>query len=230
MGPVGYWRFEEILDGGVPNEVPDGGRLLAVGSATISSESGNNHSGALIQGKQMEHFQVSNRVDRIMTGDFSIGLFANFEWLQNFVLVSSMRYDQKVKGHSFILQSYASFRRTGDKGTGLHAVLRDPPAWDGGSGVYGNIQMRPQHWYHIAATREGDLLTIYLDGAIVGREIVGSMPLECREIFVGRLNGNASQSRMEARGLVGHLDELVIFPRALTETELRKLAIRGPTQ
>jgi hypothetical protein len=50
------------------------------------------------------------------------------------------------------------------------------------------------------------------------------MPLDSQQMFVGRLNGNAAQSRMEARGLVGHLDELAIFPRALSEAEILRLA------
>jgi hypothetical protein len=50
------------------------------------------------------------------------------------------------------------------------------------------------------------------------------MPLDSQQMFVGRLNGNAAQSRMEARGFVGYLDELAIFPRALSETEILRLA------
>jgi hypothetical protein len=40
---------------------------------------------------------------------------------------------------------------------------------------------------------------------------------------VGRLNGNREQSRMESRGLVGHIDELAVFPRALSDGEIRRL-------
>ena len=161
----------------------------------------------------------------MLKGDFSISLFAQFEWLQNFALISAMRYDEKIQGNSFVLQSYASYRRSGLNGTGLHAVLRDPPAWDGGVEIYGNTLLRPLHWHHIAATRRGDAFTLYLDGAVVGRESAGSMPLDCQQIYVGRLNANAIQSRAEARGLVGHIDELAIFPRALTDEEIRKLAV-----
>ena len=143
----------------------------------------------------------------------------------NFALISAARHDPANQGNSFILQSYAAFRRSGLNGTGLHAVLRDPPAWDGGVEVFGNTLLRPFHWYHIVATRKGDQVTLYLDGTMVGRETTGSMPLDYRQIFVGRLNGNAAHSRVEARGLVGHIDELAIFSRALSEEEVRKLAL-----
>ncbi|MEX1114579.1 MAG: LamG-like jellyroll fold domain-containing protein [Akkermansiaceae bacterium] len=225
MRPLGYWRFEGIHNLEVANEVTDGGPLAALGSASIATESGGNHSGELIRKSPTEYFKIPSGNSTMFQEDFSISLFAQFEWLQNFTLLSAMRYDQKGQGHSFVLQSCAAYRRTGLNGTGLHAVLRDPPGWDGGVEVFGNTQLRPQHWHHIAATRKGEWLTLYLDGVVVGREPAGSMPLDCREIFVGRLNGNASQSRMEARGLVGRIDELAVFPRALSDDEIQKLAI-----
>jgi hypothetical protein len=61
---------------------------------------------------------------------------------------------------------------------------------------------------------------------MVGRETVGAMPLDCRQLFVGRLNGNTEQTRREARELVGHIDELALFSRALTEEEGRRLALQ----
>jgi hypothetical protein len=225
MGPSGYWRFEEILNKEVPDEVPGGARLLASGSAAIASESGGNHSGELTKRWQTEFFQIPNRNVPMLQGDFSISMFAQFNWLQNFALISAMRHDKRSQGNAFILQSYAAFRRSGQSGTGLHAVLRDPPAWEGGVEVFGNTLLRPLHWYHIVANRKGDQLSLYLDGTMVGSETIGTMPVDYRQIFVGRLNGNASQSRMEARGLVGHIDELAIFPRALSDEEILKLAL-----
>ena len=225
MKPVGYWRFEKIQDHVVRNEVANGLRLQATITASIATETGGNHSGDLTRWKEAEFFQIPNQTDLVMAGDFSISMFAQFEWLQNFALLSAAHYDDKVQGNSFILQSYASFRRSGLNGTGLHAVLRDPPAWDGGVEVYGNTLLRPLHWHHIAATRKGEQITLYLDGAVVGRETAGAMPLDCRQIFIGRLNGNAAQTRMEARGLVGHVDELALFTHALTALEIRKLAL-----
>ncbi len=225
LHPAGYWRFEEIRDHVVTGEVPGGLRLQAAGTAAITQEGGGNHSGALIRSHETEFFQIPTRAVPLLGGDFSISLFAQFEWLQNFVLFSAARYDSVIQGDAFTLQSYASFRDSGLNGTGLHAVLRDPPAWDGGTEVYGNTLLRPQYWHHIAATRKAGQLTLYLDGAVVGSEFVGAIPLDYRQIYIGRLNANPSQSRVEARGLVGHIDELAVFSRALTDEEIRNLAI-----
>jgi hypothetical protein len=223
LAPLGYWRFETISDGVVPNELASGPRLQVAGTASITTEDGGNHSGDLTRRGQTEYFQIPN-ARSLLQGDFSISMFAQFDWLQNFSLVSAMRYDNEVQGHPFLLQSYAAFRRTAQKGTVLHAVFRDPPGWDGGTEVIGSIQLRPLHWHHIAVTRNAGLITLYLDGEAVARESVGTMPLDCRQIFVGRLNGNPSQSRVDSRGLVGRIDELAIFPQALSDAEILRLA------
>jgi hypothetical protein len=223
MAPVAYWRFEALQDGKVPNEVAGDISLKPAGTAAIIPEVGGNHSADLTHRSQVEYFIIPSKTKHLLEEDFSISLFAQFSWLQNFALISATRYDPGSQGHSFVLQSYASFRRSGFNGTGLHAVLRDPPAWDGGAEVYGKNPLRPLHWHHIAATRSGNMVTLYLDGEVVARESSGAMPLDSRQIFVGRLNGSRDQSRMEARGLVGHIDELAIFPRALSGGEVRKL-------
>jgi len=103
-------------------------------------------------------------------------------------------------------------------------VLRDPPAWDGGEDIVGKARLQPLRWHHLAMTRRNGMVTIYLDGALVVRETMGSMPLDCREVFIGRLNGSTLQSRAEARGMVGHIDEFAIFRRALSEDEISRLA------
>lgn len=226
MAPAGYWRFETITEGRLPDEVPGGPGMWALGSAKIAAENGGNHSGELTRIDKAEHFKIQGGAPAVFKGDFSISYFVQLSWLQNFAMISAMRYDESVKGHPFILQCYADLSKKGIKGSALHAVLRDPPAWDGGAEIVGAALLRPLHWHHIAATRADGMVTLYLDGAPVARKTAGSMPLDCREIFIGRLNGNTSQSRNEARGMVGHIDELAVFPRALTDEEIRTLAMK----
>jgi hypothetical protein len=226
MAPVGYWRFESLSNGVVANEVPGDIRLQAAGGATIAAEADGNHSGELTRINQSEYFQIPSKTQSMLQADFTISLFAQFTWLQNFAIISATRFDEAVQGHSFLLQSYAAFRSSTHKGTALNAVLRNPPAWNGGVELFSNASLRPLQWHHIAATRSKDTVTLYLDGEVVARESVGNMPLDCRQIYVGRLNANPDQSRMEARGLVGHIDELAIFTRALTDEEIRRLGSR----
>jgi hypothetical protein len=160
MGPAGYWQFEEIREGVVADEVPDGARRVAAGTAAIVSESAGNHSGELTRRTQAEYFQIPNRTRPMLQGDFSFGLFAQFGWLQNFALLSATR----SSGTTSPPPARATSSRSISTASGSAAKPWDRCRWT------------------------------------------------ARRSSVGRLNGNASQPRMEARRLVGHLDELAIFP------------------
>lgn len=225
MAPAGYWRFESMTGNQSPNEMPGRSNMLAIGSATLAAESGGNHSGDLTQLDKPGFFKIIGNSKSMFQGDFTISFFAQLSWLQNFAMISAMRYDDEVRGHPLILQCYASLSKRGIDGSALHTVLRDPPAWDGGMEVFGLARMRPLHWHHFAMTRQNGTVTLFLDGEIVARETVGLVELDCREVFVGRLNGNTSQSRTEARHMVGHIDELAIFPRALSDEQIARLAV-----
>ncbi len=122
------------------------------------------------------------------------------------------------------MQAYADYGRSGLYGTGPNAVFRDPPAWEGGEEVYGDTLLKPLHWHHMAVTREGGTLTIYLDGVNVGSREVSAEPMNYRQIFIGRMTSSPDLNRVKALGLVGRIDELAIFNRALTVSEVEILA------
>jgi hypothetical protein len=224
LEPLGYWRFESLNNAHIPNEVDGGVKLKAKGTADITEESHGNHSGELNDYHEAELFVISGIDHTKLQNDFTFGMFFQMDWLQNYSLISASRYDNVAQGHSFLMQAYADFDRSGLYGTGPHAVFRDPPAWEGGEEVYGHTLLKPLHWHHMVATREGGTLTIYLDGKIVGSREVGAEPMDYRQIFIGRMTSNPDLNRTDARGLVGRIDELAIFDRALTVKEIETLA------
>ena len=224
LKPLGYWRFETLDDSLIPNEVDQGVDLRAIGTAHITEESEGNHSGELNNYHETELF-VLQKIDHTkLQGDFTFSLYFQMDWLQNYSLISASRYDDTAQGYSFLMQAYADFDRSGLHGTAPHSVFRDPPAWEGGEEVYGDTLLKPLHWHHMAATREGSTLTIYLDGKKVGSREVGAEPMNFRQIFIGRMTSSPDLIRSKARGLVGRIDELAIFDRALTVNEVETLA------
>ena len=223
LKPQGHWRFEAIKNGGVENSTGPAPALSAIGTANILEETNNNHSGNLNNLSSRELFTLS-KAPKLISNDFSFSLFFQVDWLNTFNLVSASSFNDNDRGYSFLLQTYSDFDILG-VGTGIRSVYREIPAWEGGSDVYGHRLLVPLRWYNITVTRKNDILSIYLDGQLIGKNQVETGPIKFDELYFGRITSNKKMSRRHAKGLVGRIDELMIFDRALTQEEIKTIQI-----
>lgn len=88
-----------------------------------------------------------------------------------------------------------------------------------GTGV-GGPTLQPGTWHHVAATNVGNGLTLYLDGNIVGQTNVPISTPSGTQFYSGRIPGSFG----DVRRLQGAVDEIKIFDRALSESEIIELA------
>jgi hypothetical protein len=96
---------------------------------------------------------------------------------------------------------------------------------DGGEadddGFVGNTPLNTDQWYHIAATWDGAAVRIYVDG------VVDNDPSDSRGDAIGTdtrpfyLGGRSGTDLLE-----GTLDDIRLYNRALSEAEIKSLAIR----
>src|SRR5947207_83863 len=78
-------------------------------------------------------------------------------------------------------------------------------------------------WYHIAAVRQGNTNSLYLDGNLIGQQTAGN------NIDTGT-GGLATIGKLPTAGerfMSGSIDELEIFSRALTQTEIQNIFNAG---
>jgi hypothetical protein len=90
--------------------------------------------------------------------------------------------------------------------------------WTGAHGTWvaGNTEVNDGEWHHVAVVVSGDTATFYLDG-----ELDGSANAVAPTSYVGtRAIGARSNGRY---GVVGMMDEVYIFKRALNEAEILDL-------
>jgi hypothetical protein len=75
-------------------------------------------------------------------------------------------------------------------------------------------------WYHLAVTRDGSTYTIFVDGTPRGSEIDTRL--------IPNANAPLTIGQAEELGFMnGHLDEVTIYNRALTEDEIQAIANAG---
>lgn len=79
---------------------------------------------------------------------------------------------------------------------------------------------RDDEWHHLLGQREGDEVSIFLDGELldVTFDEAGPFPMQVTDMYLGR------DSRTGATRFDGLLDETRIWSRALTESEIAALA------
>lgn len=228
LGPTDYWRFEEMADRKIENEIPGRPVIAAFGDVAIETETSGNHSGRLKYSANNGSFVAEVLKPRNLTADFTVAMFTQFDWLQNYTLFASSRWDDAnprvPRGNQFVFKAYASFEQSGIQGTGLYAVFRDKPAWHGGAEIFGDQLLRPKFWHHVAITRNSSEVFIYLDGKLVAREDVTSIPINFDHLYIGRSDSPSRPPEYLERGLIGNVDEVAIFDRQLSEEEINLLA------
>ena len=84
--------------------------------------------------------------------------------------------------------------------------------------VYSGRPVPSGRWCHVAITRTGDQVRLYLDGVLANTVTMsGSFPVNGGPLQIG-LDG-----AKQVNGMIGAIDEVYLFNRALTEAEIKTL-------
>jgi len=103
-------------------------------------------------------------------------------------------------------------------GNGTAMQFRDLPeaCADANSGFLGP-NLKDDQWHHIAGTWDGKVISLYTDGDLSMSVDCGTGPLQRNKnpVYIGARNGSE-------RFLKGIVDEVRIYDRALSESEIKK--------
>ncbi len=213
--PWGYWRCEDIIDGVISNEVPDGVPLMLNGALSIANEGGKNHSIAFGPNDTTQFLGTRPDWTPPATGCAIELCFASAGYSAS-SLVSIMAATNN--GHFMLLELLAKGERPGDKPGGLRLLYRSPPAESGGISLYSQKLYVPKRWHHIVAQHLGTRLQLFIDGQPAGETKLGSVAEYdlCRAVF-GRFTDMATP---DTRAFVGRIDEIALYGRPLKPEEI----------
>jgi len=214
-GMVGYWRFDEARGPLAYDSSGNGfvGRLISSPGRTFGYAGGSLYFGG-----------AKNYV-RVETNDafsFSDGLTVA-AWLRldriDVTQRIAGRHDARKGGYKLCVQGgkldLAIMSPVGDGDPGPRAT------WLTGGRVAGGTVLPTGEWVHVVGTYsdDGDYIRTYLNGAL-DRELRTDVRLRpsAGPFFIGR------QTYANIWHLCGQMDELILFGRALSETEIRMLS------
>ncbi|MCP3684906.1 MAG: hypothetical protein GY861_19770 [bacterium] len=203
---IGYWSFDET-SGSIASDDSDSGNdgTLNGDPQWITGKVGN----ALQFDGVDDHVQVDDTFN--IAGDFSIGMWINVaSWDKNEYLL-----------HNGLFSIYHRGEWAGDR---VYLLIKiDSPdypgdsSWTGKAAVRTNTELKENEWYHIAAVKSEDNLSMYLNG-IHEKEVdaLSGYSLDTSGLLNLRIGGYSSHFN-------GKIDEVKIWDKALTSEEVEEL-------
>jgi hypothetical protein len=218
--PVGYWRFASDTGAVATNEIAGGEELRVEGKLRLTGDTRN---AALEFQPGASSYLVTPPLDRLNGNEFSVELWvkpSHAHWGGVLALVAS----EPAEEQAFYFELLGPRNRQNISLSGkkypntVHILHRDPPHSDSSAGVscFSQAPYRHRRWQHVVATKTSDELRLYIDGELSARAANKSNLAPGVRLVVGRL-GTFSYSRK----LVGQLDEVAVYNRALTDDEIR---------
>lgn len=220
--PLLHWRFDTLKDGTVPNAFGPqyAGRIVAAPDDTD----------AITVSDGVAHFKASDQVHYLMSNEplqginqksFSMEVWINpetFHWATVMNLIVAGTETNKEVLHLGLLE-LALHTQMVHKPSVIRYLHRHPPGshtW--GSNLFSPEVCTPGQWTHIVTVKEPNELRLFVNGVLVrriqGAETAGSD--QNPYLFTVGQFGTVKVMRQ----FEGMLDELAIYPRALSEVEV----------
>ncbi|HEX3448500.1 MAG TPA: LamG-like jellyroll fold domain-containing protein, partial [Isosphaeraceae bacterium] len=227
--PRGYWRFESISGGAIPNEVQGGAALRVNGPVKIAGgPQGNGH--AVFKANEPDQFLYSNEIwETTRQPGHAIELWFAAEGISHASLVGLFPAVERRNNagnrqyvHTFFVELTARDRQSLYRPASVRFLHRWPLDFTIGDNLMSQHLYIPQRWHHVVAQKNGNRMELYFDG-----EPDHSMTLDidhptvsCR-LVVGRRTPDLAYSH-DLRTFVGRLDELAVYNHPLSADEIRQ--------
>jgi hypothetical protein len=220
--PWAYWRFDEVADGSVPNEIPGRPPLRITGPIRLSEPSAGNRSAVFGAGKTMQYLSMDRPWKAARRPGYAVELWFLSEVIGHAALVS-MTVPANTNFHQFLLELTSK-----DRGSLLHQpasirfLHRCPPGTGGGDNLYSHNLYVPFRWHHVVGQMNGDRMELFMDGEPTPPLSVDPDDVdEPGQFLLGRLTAVNKSDHIWNRPLIGQMDEVALYDRPLTIEEIR---------
>ena len=225
--PRGYWRFESLAAGAIPNEVPGGPPMRVNGPVTIDGAA-TNGCAVFRAGAPEQYLSTDALWELTRAPGHAVELWF---WSEGYSYASLVGLfpPRELNGpaqtsrylHSLLLELTAHDRQSLHKPASIRLLHRWPLDIQVQYNTYSAAVYIPRHWHHVVAQKQGDLMQVYLDGTPARPLALESeYPTMACNLVVGRRTPDTLDPK-DSRSFVGRLDELAIYDHTLTAEEVR---------
>jgi hypothetical protein len=222
-GPIGYWRFERDTWPVATNQMGNRFECHVEGALGVAAYHGN----------QVVDFGVTDQGGEIICNDLINGEIKDSYSIEFWIkpshyhvgsvisLIGDPDTPNGIIPHGFLLE----LGGTGVIPTAVHhpgriRFLHRSPASndsDTGTSCYSTDAYTLRKWQHVVAEKDGSQMRLFFNGALAGEgEDATKLPPGLR-LLLGRL-----YPQRRGRPVIGQLDELAIYNRALASEEIKQ--------
>lgn len=226
--PWGYWRFETLAAGLIPNEISGGASLRAEGPIHLSSPGNGNRSVVFEPGETGQYLTVDGLWEPPRHPGYAIELWFMSQGIAHAALATLLEDSPAVRvNHSselhfkFLLELTSRVRGKLHQPASLRLLHRFPTSYNGGDNLYSKINYMPWKWHHLVGQLREDRMELYLDGEPTPPlQVDPDYVNRASQILLGRLTTLPKHNEDTSRPFVGWMDEVAIYNRPLSSDEI----------
>lgn len=225
--PWGYWRFETMADGVIPNEIAGRPPLRATGEVQLSDAEGTGRSAvfkAMQKGNHDYHYlMMDDRWEPRPEPGYAVELWAMPAGIRHSTLASLITDGPPgTSPHLFALELTASELRSLNPPASVRFLHRWPPGPMRGDNLFSPGLYVPYRWHHVVAQFVDHRLEIYLDGVACRSAKLETDDLAVpAQLVLGRLHTLSCEPTHPCRTFCGLLDEVAVYDRPLSAEEIQ---------
>ena len=219
--PWGYWRFEAMAGGAIPNEIPGRPPLRATGPIRLSDPSQGNPVAVFGPGQTGQYLSLDDAWEQALRPGFAVELWFMPESIRHAAL-ASMIAPRDTNNHLFLLEVTSLERVNLHRPASVRVLHRWPPGPSGGDNIYSEAPYRPYRWHHLVGQVGDDRLQLFIDG-----ESADTLPIDpgrstsACQLLLGRLTTIPIHGRPTSRPFVGRMDEVALYDHPLKPEEIQ---------
>ncbi len=232
--PRGYWRFEALVDGVIPNEVAGSPPLRINGPVTLGRSFGpgpqpvRNGYARFKPGATEQYLDADGLWNLASDPGHAVELWFLAEAFNYATLVALLPAQEQIPSgaywkwpHNLLLEITARERQSLYRPAAIRYLHRWPLDLQGGDNICSEAVYVPRHWHHVVAQKRGAKMELFFDGAEQSLPLEPDHPgVSCR-LVVGRRMTDLDEKK-HIRPFVGRLDELALYEHPLSSEEIRQ--------
>lgn len=223
-GPYIRLTFDEIQNGTIRNQVSDQKHARISVAAPLSGQEDNKYltfPSADSEGKEVsgQYVQIDSLGD-LFSGDFTFEFWVRPQRVHRATLFRVFPLDSGLQSSDGSVIELMEF--SADDPRSFRFLLRNASfnPLEKETDLYSKQPYEPERWHHIVGVKTSSQLKLYLDGKLLVQEKCQQRIIEETGLIIGRHIPPENETHVK-RDYLGDLDEMLIYRRALSDSEIR---------